>query len=184
MDNHSKVFETPKGLPPIHDHDHSIHLILGSVPPNIRPYRYPYAQKSEMEHMVAEMLEASIIQPRQISFSTLAVLMYKKDGSSRMFPDYRELNKLTIKDKFPIPIIDELLDEMHGLIYFTKLDLHSGYHQIRMKTEDILKTTLLKKDAFSWTPEATKAFEHIKETMCQAPVLAMPEFTKNLYSRI
>ena len=61
LDNHSKVFETPKGLPPIRDHDHAIHPIPGSVPPNIRPYRYPYAQKSEIERMVAEMLEAGII---------------------------------------------------------------------------------------------------------------------------
>jgi len=65
MDDHFKVFEALKGLPPIRDHDHAIHLIPGSVPPNIRPYKYPYAQKSEIEHMAAEMLEVSIIQPSQ-----------------------------------------------------------------------------------------------------------------------
>jgi len=141
LDNHSKVFETPKGLPPILDHDHAINLILRSVPPNIMPYRYPYAQKSEIERMVAKMLEVDIIQPTQSLFSTPVVLVHKKDGSWCMCSNYRELNKLTIKDKFPIPVIDELLDELHGSIYFIKLDLHSGYHQIRMKTEDIPKTT-------------------------------------------
>eukprot|EP00253_Pinus_taeda_P016234 PITA_16234 len=143
LDNHSKVFETPKGIPPIRDHDHAIHLIPGSVSPNIRPYRYPYVQKSEIQRMVAEMLEAGIIQPSQSSFSTLVVLVHKKDGSWHMCPDYRELNKLTIKDKFPIHVIDELLDELHESIYFTKLDLRSGYHQIRMKTEDIPKKTFI-----------------------------------------
>ena len=122
------MFETPKGLPTIRVHDHAIHFILGSVPPNIRPYRYPYVQKIEIECMIAEMLEAGIIQASQSSLSAPVVFLHKKNGSWRMCPDYRELNKLTIKDKSPIPIIDVLLDELHGAIYFTKLDIHSGYH--------------------------------------------------------
>jgi hypothetical protein len=115
IDKHSKVFEDiPKGLPPTRNHDHAIHPIPGSVPPNIRPYIYPYAQKSEIDHMVEEMLEDGIIRPSQSSYSAPVVMVLKKDGSWRMCPDYRELNKITIKDNFPIPVIDELLDELHG----------------------------------------------------------------------
>ena len=134
LDKYPKVFDTPKGLPPTWDHDHNINLIPKSVPPNIRPYRYPYAHKSEIERMVVEMLQVGIIQPSQSSFFALVVMVLKKEGAWCMCHDYRELNKLIIKYKFPILVIDESLDELHGQIYFTKLDLCSGYHQIRMKT--------------------------------------------------
>ena len=90
--------------------------------------------------MVEEMFEDGIIRPIQSSYST-PVAMVHKEGSWCMCPYYKELNKIAIKDKFPIPVIDELLDELHGVVYFTKLDLRSGCHYIIMKEEDIPKTT-------------------------------------------
>ena len=90
--------------------------------------------------MVEEMLKDGIIRPSKSSYYA-PVVMVNKEGSLHVCPNYIDLNKIAIKDKFPIPIIDELLHELHGAVYFTKLDLRSRYHQIRMKEEDIPKTT-------------------------------------------
>jgi hypothetical protein len=80
--NHSKVFgEIPKGLPPTQDHDHDIHFQSGSLPPNTRPYRYPYAHNSEIECMIQDMLDVDIIQPSQSSLFSLVVMVTKNDGS-------------------------------------------------------------------------------------------------------
>ncbi|GKA63784.1 reverse transcriptase [Tanacetum coccineum] len=136
----TSVFDTPKELPPNRAHDHTIPLLPNISPINIRPYKHPPNQKDVIELMVKELLEARVIKNSQSSFSSPIVMVKKKDGTWRMCVDYRMLNKYTIKDKFPIPVIEELLDELHRAKVFSKLNLRSGYHQIRMNKDDIHKT--------------------------------------------
>jgi len=124
------LFQEPKGLPPLRTHDHKIPLRDGRESVNLRPYRYSGLQKDTLEKMVKEMLTAKIIRTNNSPFASPVILVKKKDSTWSLCVDYRALNKLTIKDKYPIPMIEELLEELVGATIFSKINLRYGYHQI------------------------------------------------------
>jgi hypothetical protein len=130
------VFAEPHGLPPSRPYDHRMRLLLRTTPVAVPPYRYPQLQKDELECQCSAMLAQGIIRPSTSPFSAPVLLVKKADDLWRFCIDYRALNDKTSKDKFPIPVVDEL----HGVCFFTKLDLHSGYHQVRMHLSDVEKT--------------------------------------------
>lgn len=140
LDKYKDVFQDPTQLPPHRAFDHAITLLPNSAPVHARPYRYSPFQKDEIEKQVAEMIANGIVSPSISPFASPVLLVKKKDNTWRFCVDYRRLNMITAKNKFPLPIVDELLDELAGTKYFSKLDLKSGYHQIRMVPEDEQKT--------------------------------------------
>lgn len=127
-------------MPSARDCDHQIELLPGASPVQMRPYRYAPALKDEIEKQISEMLQSGIVQPSKSAFASSVILVKKKDNTYRFCVDYRHLNALTVKTKFPVPVIDEFLDELHGATWFSTLDLRAGFHQIRMNPRDQHKT--------------------------------------------
>lgn len=134
------LFLEPHGMPPQRKIEHQIRLKPGTEAVAVRPYRYAHLQKDELEKQCAALLAQGIIRPSSSASSSPALLVRKPDNTWRLCIDYRALNACTVKDKFPIPVVEELLDELRGVKYFTKLDLRSGYHQVRMNANDVDKT--------------------------------------------
>lgn len=140
IEKYDDIFLEPAQLPPTREVEHCITLKDGSEPVNVRPYRYAHFQKAEIEKQVQEMLKLGFIKSSTSPFSSPVLLVKKKDGTWRFCTDYRALNAVTIKDRFPIPTVEDMLDELHRAKNFTKLDLRAGYHQIRVNPRDTHKT--------------------------------------------
>lgn len=117
-----------------------IPLMPGTQPFNLRLYRHKPELKSEVEHQITELLDACIIQCSSSPFSSPAILVKKKNGTWRLCVDYRYLNSMTIVSKFPVPVIDELFDELAGACWFSKLDLCVSFHHIRLAEGEEFKT--------------------------------------------
>jgi hypothetical protein len=141
LQKHKQIFQgTPKGLPPKRSVDHKIELEAGSKPPFGHIYHMSPLELEEAKHQLMDLLARGLVQPSKSPYGAPILLVRKANGKLRMCVDYRALNKLTVKNRYPLPCIDELLDRLHGASIFTKLDLQSGYWQIRIAEEDIPKT--------------------------------------------
>ncbi|GJT40864.1 putative reverse transcriptase domain-containing protein [Tanacetum coccineum] len=188
-------------LPPIREIEFRIKLIPGAMPVAKSPYRLAPFELEELSGQLRELQNKGFIRPSLSPWGAPVLFVKKKDGSFRMCIDYRELNKLTIKNRYlPLKIAD-LFDQLQGSQFFSKIDLRSGYHQLRMHEDDIPKTSLelvmdisssqfiedfskiaksltfltQKSKTFDWGEEQENAFQTLKDKLCNAPVLALPD---------
>nr|GEW68726.1 putative reverse transcriptase domain-containing protein [Tanacetum cinerariifolium] len=235
------------GLPPPWQVEFQIDLVPGATPVACAPCRLAPSEMKELAKQLQELSEKGFIRPSSSPWGAPALFVKKKDGSFRMCIDYRELNKLTVKNRYPLPRIDDLFDQLQGSSVYSKIDLRTGYHQLRIREEDILitafrtryghyefrvmpfdltntpsvfmdlmnrvckpsldnegvyvdpaKITAIKNWAtpttpteknkkFEWETEAEKAFQTLKQKLCCAPILALPEgsddFVENYTTR-
>ncbi|KAL0559551.1 hypothetical protein IC582_004165 [Cucumis melo] len=129
------------GLPPHREVEFAIELEPGTVPISRAPYRMAPAELKELKVQLQELLDKGLIRPSVSPWGAPVLFVKKKDGSMRLCIDYRELNKVTVKNRYPLPRIDDLFDQLQGATVFSKIDLRSGYHQPRIKDEDVPRTT-------------------------------------------
>ncbi|KAK1372774.1 hypothetical protein POM88_028967 [Heracleum sosnowskyi] len=125
------------GLPSDREIEFAIDLVPSAEPVSKAPYRMAPVEMKELADQLQDLLEKGIIRPSVSPRGAPVPFVKKKDGSMRLCIDYRELNKLTIKNKYPLPRIDDLFDQLKGAVHFSKIDLRSGYHQLKIRPDDI-----------------------------------------------
>ncbi|GJZ76210.1 putative reverse transcriptase domain-containing protein [Tanacetum coccineum] len=141
VQNFPEVFpEDLPGLPPTRQVEFQIDLVPGAAPVARAPYRLAPSELKELSEQLKELSDKGFIRPSSSPWGAPVLFVKKKDGSFRMCIDYRELNKLTVKNRYPLPRIDDLFDQLQGSSVYSKIDLRSGYHQLRVREEDIPKT--------------------------------------------
>nr|GEY25014.1 putative reverse transcriptase domain-containing protein [Tanacetum cinerariifolium] len=129
------------GISPARPVEFQIDLVPGAVPVARAPYRLAPSEMKELAEQLQELSDKGFIRPNSSPWGAPVLFVKKKDGSFRMCIDYHELNKLTVKNHYPLPRIDDLFDQLQGSSLYSKIDLRSGYHQLRVRKEDIPKTT-------------------------------------------
>ncbi|KAJ9514991.1 hypothetical protein QJQ45_017006, partial [Haematococcus lacustris] len=140
LDEYSDVFQPITGLPPERAVGHSIPLQPDGKPPARPSYRMSKPEQDELRKQITDLLAKGLIEPSSSPYAAPVLFVQKKSGELRMCIDYRQLNKITIRDQYPLPRIDDLFDQLAGKTVFSSLDLQAGYHQIRIPAEDVPKT--------------------------------------------
>jgi hypothetical protein len=128
------------GMPPYREVEFVIDLLPGTAPISKRPYRMSVEELKELKKQLTALQEPGYIRPSSSPWGAVVLFIQKKDGSQGMCVDYRTLNDVTVKNKYPLPRIEDLFDQMRGARVFSKIDLRSGYHQMKIRPSDIPKT--------------------------------------------
>nr|GEY56315.1 reverse transcriptase domain-containing protein [Tanacetum cinerariifolium] len=149
------------GIPPTRLVEFRIDLVLGAALVARAPYRLAPSEMKELADQLQELTDKGFIRPSSSPWGAPVLFVKKKDGSFRMCNDYRELNKLTVKNRYPLPRIDDLFDQVQGSSVYSKINLRSSYHQLRVREEDILKNNIQ------------------NSKLCSAPILALPKGSKD-----
>nr|GEV66801.1 retrotransposable element Tf2 [Tanacetum cinerariifolium] len=187
------------GHPPPQQVEFKIELIPGDALVARAPYRLAPSKLKDLSDQLKELSKKGFIRPSSSPWGAPVLFVKKKDESFRMCIDYRELNKLTVKNRYPLPRIDDLFDQLQGSSVYSKIDLRPGYYQPRIREEDIPITTFrtryghfefqvmpfgltnapAKNKKYEWGIEEEEAFQTLKQKLCSAPILAFPEGTEN-----